>query len=301
MIELQGVTKRFGDLVAVHEVSFTARQGMVFGLLGPNGAGKSTTIRMIMNILAPDSGAILFGGKPLTEVDKERIGYLPEERGLYKKVTVNDMLIYLGELKGRSRNQLQPRIDSWLERFDLVEWKNKKIEELSKGMSQKVQFIGSVAHDPELLFFDEPFSGLDPVSSDMLRDQIIELGNSGKTILFSTHILDHAERICNDILIINKGKEVTRGSMEGVKDSHGTRSVIIEFDGEFAALDSLPMVKQAIRYPRYVEAELADGADSDELLAALVGRVSIRRFELVSPSLHKIFVDLVGKPVEEVA
>jgi ABC-2 type transport system ATP-binding protein len=301
MIELQHVTKRFGDLVAVNEVSFTARKGGVFGLLGPNGAGKSTTIRMIMNIIAPDQGTILFDGKPIAESDKERIGYLPEERGLYKKVTVNDMLTYLGELKGRTRTEIQPRIDYWLDRFELTGWKHKKIDELSKGMSQKVQFIGSIVHDPHLLFFDEPFSGLDPVSADLLRDTILELGRSGKTILFSTHILDHAERICNDIFIINKGREVISGTMEEIKDRHGTRTVIVEFDGDDAVVDGLPMVKSTIRYPRWIEAELADGADADEMLAALVGKVSIRRFELVSPSLHKIFVDLVGKPVEEVA
>lgn len=301
MIELQHVTKSFGDLVAVNDVSFTARKGGVFGLLGPNGAGKSTTIRMIMNILLPDRGSILFDGRPLAEADKERIGYLPEERGLYKKVTVNDMLTYLGELKGRNRSEIEPRIDEWLERFELGEWKHKKIDELSKGMSQKVQFIGSIVHDPELLFFDEPFSGLDPVSSDLLRDTILELGKSGKTILFSTHILDHAERICNDIFIINKGREVISGSMEDVKDRHGTRSVIVEFDGDDSVMDKLPMVKSIIRYPRWIEAELVEGADPDELLTALVGTVSVRHFEVVAPSLHKIFVDLVGRPAEEVA
>lgn len=301
MIELQHVTKRFGDLVAVNDVSFTAKKGTVFGLLGPNGAGKSTTIRMIMNILLPDTGIILFDGRPLAQTDKERIGYLPEERGLYKKVTVNDMLTYLGELKGKTRSEIAPRIDEWLGRFELSEWKHKKIDELSKGMSQKVQFIGSVIHDPQLLFFDEPFSGLDPVSSDLLRDTILELGKSGKTILFSTHILDHAERICNDIFIINKGNEIISGSMEAVKDRRGTRSVIVEFDGDDAVMDALPMVKSIIRYPRWIEAELADSADPDELLAALVGKVSIRRFEVVAPSLHKIFVDLVGRPAEEEA
>ncbi|MFP4443807.1 MAG: ABC transporter ATP-binding protein, partial [Spirochaetia bacterium] len=255
MIEVKSIKKSFGDLTAVSEVSFTANRNEIFGLIGPNGAGKSTTIRMIMNILAPDEGQILFDGNPIKEKDKERIGYLPEERGLYKKVKVNEMLIYLAKLKNADIQESQKRIDYWLDRFDLMQWKEAKIEELSKGMGQKVQFIASMAHDPELIFLDEPFAGLDPVSSDQLRDSILDLGKQGKTILFSTHIMEHAEKICSNIFLINKGREVISGRLEDVKDTHGKKSVIIEFDGNSDFVRDLTMVKKVITYPRYMEIE----------------------------------------------
>jgi len=300
MLEVRSVTKNFGDLTAVDAVSFTASPGQVYGLIGPNGAGKSTIIRMIMNILAPDTGEILFDGRSVREEDKSRIGYLPEERGLYKKVKLGEMLWYLADLKGADLKQGKENIDRWLERFELTEWKERKIEELSKGMTQKAQFIAAVAHDPEMMFFDEPFSGLDPVSTDMLRESIVEMGNHGKTVLFSTHNMESAERICSNIFIINKGREVISGGMSHIKDSYGSRSVILEFDGSADFISDLPEVKKMIRYPRWVEIELADPSSPDTLLTKLTGRISIRRFEVASPSLHKIFVDLVGKRPEEV-
>ncbi len=293
MIELRNVTKRFETVQAVGGISFTAEEGQIFGLLGPNGAGKSTTIRMIMNILAPDTGEILFSGRPIREEDKDRIGYLPEERGLYKKVKVGDMLAYFGALKGAEPARIRENIEYWLRKFDMTEWKDRKIMELSKGMGQKIQFIASIVHDPTYIFFDEPFSGLDPVSSDLLRQTIQELGERGKTILFSTHIMEQAEKICSKILLMNKGKEVISGTMESVKDRYGTRSVVIEFDGDGGFISGLPFVKHCITYPRYMEVELADDESPDRLLAALVNRISIRRFEIMSPSLHKIFIDLV--------
>jgi ABC-2 type transport system ATP-binding protein len=300
MLEVRSVTKNFGDLTAVDAVSFTASPGQVYGLIGPNGAGKSTIIRMIMNILAPDTGKILFDGRPVREEDKSRIGYLPEERGLYKKVKLGEMLWYLADLKGADLKQGKENIDRWLERFELTEWKERKIEELSKGMTQKAQFIAAVAHDPEMMFFDEPFSGLDPVSTDMLRESIVEMGNRGKTVLFSTHNMESAERICSNIFMINKGREVISGGMSHIKDFYGSRSVILEFDGSADFISDLPEVEKMIRYPRWVEIELADDSSPDKLLAKLTGRISIRRFEVASPSLHKIFVDLVGKQPEEV-
>ncbi|MFP4382460.1 MAG: ABC transporter ATP-binding protein [Spirochaetia bacterium] len=301
MIEVKSIKKSFGDLTAVSEVSFTANRNEIFGLIGPNGAGKSTTIRMIMNILAPDEGQILFDGNPIKEKDKERIGYLPEERGLYKKVKVNEMLIYLAKLKNADIQESQKRIDYWLDRFDLMQWKEAKIEELSKGMGQKVQFIASMAHDPELIFLDEPFAGLDPVSSDQLRDSILDLGKQGKTILFSTHIMEHAEKICSNIFLINKGREVISGRLEDVKDTHGKKSVIIEFDGNSDFVRDLTMVKKVITYPRYMEIELTDDGDPDVLLKKMVDNVSVRKFEITTPSLHKIFVDRVGKKPEEIS
>jgi ABC-2 type transport system ATP-binding protein len=299
MIEVKKICKQFGDLNAVNDVSFTAAPGKVFGLIGPNGAGKTTTIRMIMNILAPDSGSIMIDGHPLREQDKERIGYLPEERGLYKKVKVNDMLAYLGSLKGKDPQVIQDNIDYWLDRFALVDWKDHPIEELSKGMSQKVQFIASVCHDPQLILFDEPFAGLDPVSSDLLKESIIELGRKEKTILFSTHIMEHAERICHDIFLINNGAEVVSGSVGELKSRYGTNSVIMEFDGNGDFIGELPMVEQVIPYPRQVEVQLKPGGSSQELLQSIVGRVKLYRFEVATPSLHNIFVQLVGTNKEK--
>ncbi len=294
MVELRNVGKTFGSTVAVESVSFSARPGGVFGLIGPNGAGKSTTIRMIMNILEPDTGEVRFDGRKITENDKARIGYLPEERGLYKKVTVNEMLMYLARLKSADPTFAQKNIDAWLEKFDLLAWKNKKIEELSKGMSQKVQFIAAVAHDPDILFFDEPFSGLDPVSSDLLKNTIIEIGRQGKTILISTHVMDHAERICSEIFLMNRGTEVVSGPIHEVKSRYGRRSVTIEFDGDGSFMKTIPEVRGLNAFPRYTELELADGATGDDVLRRIVGRVSVKRFELTAPSLHKIFIDLVG-------
>ena len=290
------MTKQFGSVKAVDGVSFSADRGEIFGLIGPNGAGKSTTIRMIMNIIAPDSGEITFNGRPLTESDKPRIGYLPEERGLYRKLKVNDMLMYLGRLKRAADVQLQNALDEWLERFDLMGSKFQKISELSKGMSQKVQFIASVAHDPEILFFDEPFAGLDPVSVDTLREAIMDLRDRGKTILFSTHIMEQAEKLCNRLFLIDSGKRVVYGSLEEIKNAHGSNSIVVEFDGDSKIFDDVAGVASVSRFPRYVELGIEQGGTPDSILAQIVGRVSIRRFEVVAPSLHSIFVTLVGKP-----
>ena len=295
MIELRSVSKSFGQVKAVDEISFATREGEIFGLLGPNGAGKSTTIKMIMNILAPDSGSILFNGSPLREADKDRIGYLPEERGLYRKVKINEMLLYLASLKNADRSAAEKRLDEWLARFGLAEWKTRTPEALSKGMAQKVQFIASVLHDPEFLFLDEPFSGLDPVSTDVLREAVLELGSRGTTILFSTHNMEVAEKICSRILVIDHGREVISGSLADIKSRYGHNTVAVEFDGtiDFGSLSG--MVRNVSRFPRWVEMELVEGASPQALLKSLLGQVSVRRFEVVSPSLHRIFVELVGK------
>lgn len=294
MIELIDIKKHFENVKAVDGISFTAQQGEIFGLIGPNGAGKSTTIRMIMNIIAPDSGRILFNGKMIREEDKSLIGYLPEERGLYKKAKVSELLYYFASLKKRYRQDYKQNIDRWLQKFGLMDWKYKKVTELSRGMSQKVQFIASVAHDPQILFFDEPFSGLDPVSADLLLESILQLGKAGKTILFSTHIMEHAEKICNKIFLINRGREVISGTIGDVKDHYGRKSIIIEFSGDGEFMEKLPQVEHLIRYPRFVEIRLKEGSSPDELLKTIVNRISIRRFEIVAPSLHNIFVSLVN-------
>ena len=294
MIELRSVSRSFGAVKAVDSISFTAREGEIFGLLGPNGAGKSTTIKMITNILRPDSGEILFNGSRIRESDKDRIGYLPEERGLYRKVRINQMLLYLASLKNAHRAAAEKRLDEWLERFDLLEWKTRTPEALSRGMAQKVQFIAAVLHEPQLLFLDEPFSGLDPVSTDVLQEAVLELRSKGTTVLFSTHTMEVAEKICSRLLIIDHGRELVSGSLADIKSRYGHNTVVVEFDGtiDFSALSG--MVMSTARFPRWVELELSEGASPQALLRVLIGQVSVRRFEVVSPSLHGIFVDLVG-------
>jgi ABC-2 type transport system ATP-binding protein len=295
VIELRSVTKSYGPVKAVDKISFMTKAGEIFGLLGPNGAGKSTTIKMIVNILQADSGSILFNGNPISEADKDRIGYLPEERGLYRKVRINEMLLYLASLKNADPSAAEKRLDKWLSRFDLMDWKTRTPEALSKGMAQKVQFIASVLHDPEFLFLDEPFSGLDPVSTDVLREAVLELGSRGTTILFSTHNMEVAEKICSRLLIIDRGREVISGSLAEIKSRYGHNTVAVEFDGtlDFGSLSNL--VSSVSRFPRWVEMELAEGASAQTLLQRLVGQVSVRKFEVVSPSLHKLFVELVGE------
>jgi len=295
VLDVRDVEKSYADLRAVDGVSFTARPGEIFGLIGPNGAGKSTLIRMIMNIIGPDRGEILFDGRRVVEEDKNRIGYLPEERGLYRKVTVGTMLTYLAELKGLRRRASAPRILSWLERFGLGAWRDRKIEDLSKGMAQKVQIVASLLHDPAWLFFDEPFSGLDPVSTDTLREVILELGRGGATILFSTHNMEQAERICARILLIDRGREVLSGTLEEIKASHGANTAVIEFDGDGSFLDSCELVSAVTRYPRWVEVELASPPRPEDLLRLVAARLRVRRFELAAPSLHRIFVQKVGQ------
>ncbi len=294
MIELREVTKHYGSVPAVDGLSFQGEKGKITGIIGPNGAGKTTTIRMIMNIIAPDSGTILFDGRPLTDDDMESIGYLPEERGLYRKEKVHDLLLYLGQLKGKETEMLEASIDHWLNIFDLSDWKERKVEELSKGMAQKVQFISSVVHDPKIIFLDEPFSGLDPVSTDSMREVITDMAREGKTILFSTHIMEQAEKICDSILLLNKGKAVLYGPIEEIRRRAAGNSLIIEFSGDASFIRELPQVEKLVEYPKYIEILLTPDADTDALYAALAGRISIRRYELSSPSLHSLFVSLVG-------
>ncbi len=294
MITLENVNKRYESTVAVKNLNLTTASGEIFGILGPNGAGKSTTIKMIMNILAPDTGSILFDGKPITPKDRDLIGYLPEERGIYKKVTVREFITYLGVLKGKTPGELNPEIDRWLKYFGLFEWAEKKTQDLSKGMSQKVQFIASIIHNPSFIILDEPFSGLDPVSTDKLREAILELKNMGKTILFSTHIMEQAEKICSNILLMNKGDTIVQGNVSDIKQSMGHKSISIEFEGDGSFIKTMDEVEKVIEYPRFVEVELKDEKLSDEFLKKVINKVSVKRFEKLIPSLHKIFVDKVG-------
>jgi ABC-2 type transport system ATP-binding protein len=298
LVTVEHISKSYAEILAVDDLSFETRQGEIFGLIGPNGAGKSTTIRMIMNIIAPDSGRILFDGKALTEADKSKIGYLPEERGLYRKARLGEVLEYLAAIKGVKQAEARASIDAWLERFDLSGWKNRKVSELSKGMAQKAQFIGAVAHNPSVVLFDEPFSGLDPLAQDELLAVMVELKNKGATVLFSTHIMEHAEKICERLLLIDSGRAVFSGTMDEIKVKYGRNAVQLEFDGDASFVSGLDFVASVEAYPRWLEVELKEGTDPDQLFSTVAGRLSMRRFETVAPSLHKIFVRLVGKEAD---
>jgi ABC-2 type transport system ATP-binding protein len=297
MLEALSIRKTYRTVRAVDGLSFKARPGEVFGLIGPNGAGKSTTIRMVMGIIAPDSGELRFEGRAMGDTSRSRIGYLPEERGMYRKAKVGELLRYFAALKGAPPAAASARIRGWLERFDLGEWEGRKVEELSKGMAQKVQFIGSIAHEPDLVLFDEPFAGLDPVSQDLILEAMLDLKSSGKTVLVSTHVMEHAEKLCDRILMIDRGKEVTSGTLAEVKTRHGSDTVQVECDGDAAFVGALPCVAKVALWPRAFEARLAAGAEPDELYRALSGRLKVRRFEVLAPSLHSIFVELAARGV----
>jgi ABC-2 type transport system ATP-binding protein len=308
-IDVRRVVKRYAEHVAVRNLSLQVPTGTVYGLLGPNGAGKTTTIRMILDIIRPDEGTISLLGRPNGDRSVlDRLGYLPEERGLYKKMTVRHVLRFLAELKGVPRRDADRRIGEWLERLTLKtpekDWGEQKVDELSRGMQQKVQFIGTLLHDPDLVILDEPFSGLDPINAQALKDTVVELRRRGKTVIFSTHMMDNAERLCDAVCIIARGEKVLDGSVQTVKESHGGRTVALGLDR--AAMNGAgPDVDRVLADPafvaraddqnRLVEVELAAGADPQRFLRALVAAgAAITRFELVQPSLHQIFLERVG-------
>jgi ABC-2 type transport system ATP-binding protein len=295
VVELRNVTKRFDEFVAVNDLSFTVRQGTIFGFLGPNGAGKTTSIRMIVNITAPDEGEIKVLGEQVSPKIQQRIGYLPEERGLYKKMKVAEQLIFFACLKGVKTAEAAKRADEWLARMELSDWKNKTPVEMSKGMQQKVQVIATVLHDPDFLILDEPFSGLDPVSTELLKNVILDLKKQGKTIIFSTHQMQQVEQMCDDICLINRSKKVLGGSLKEVKRSFGRNTVKIDFEGEGAFLSD-DLIKRQNRYANYSEVLLQDGVDAQLVLQrAVAAGVRINHFELVEPSLNDIFIESVKK------
>jgi ABC-2 type transport system ATP-binding protein len=300
VLELDRVTKRFTGHVAVDALSLDVPGGVLFGLLGPNGAGKTTTIRVIMNIFAPDEGTVRLFGAPGTGHDHSaRIGFLPEERGLYPKMHVLDVLVFLAETKGVGRRAARARAAEWLERLGLGDWRLRKVSDLSKGMQQKVQFIATVLHDPDLVILDEPFSGLDPVNADVVRETMLELKRRGKTVVFSTHIMEHAEKLCDQLCIIAKGRKLVDGSLAEVKQQRGGRHVIVAFDGSQGAAERVfadrRLVAKVEDFGQYAELEIAAGADPQDILRALLeGGARLARFEIAAPTLHKIFVDLVG-------
>lgn len=293
-LRVENVTKRFGEFTAVDDLSFNVRAGRVFGFLGPNGAGKTTTIRMIVGITAPDEGKIeLFGSKMSSEL-QDKIGYLPEERGLYKKMKVQEQLRYFAALKDVSQKEADKRIDFWLERMRLSEWKTKKTSDLSKGMSQKIQFIATVLHDPDLLILDEPFSGLDPVNVEFLIEVIAELKAQHKTIIFSTHLMETAERLCDDIILINKSRKVIGGSLREVKESYSKNMIALRAVGGESVLQDETLVAKITEHADEKELVLAENADEQILLKRLLENgAKISKFEKIEPSLNDIFISVV--------
>ena len=295
-LTLDGVTKSFGDYTAVNGISLTVPRGSIYGFLGPNGAGKTTTIRMIMSILYPDAGSIEVLGHQNPEAVKDRLGYLPEEKGLYKKMRTAEIVSYFGRLKGLAAADAQRRARDLLTRFGLGDWVDKKCETLSKGMSQKVQILGTLIHEPELVILDEPFSGLDPVNVETVIELILHMKREGRTVIFSTHVMEQAEKLCDFILLINQGKKVLDGPLSAVK-SGGPRTIIIDYDGDGAVFRGLPRVTRVNDSGKHAELTLEDGASAQELLKTLVDRITIRRFDTREPSLHEIFVRAVGGTV----
>jgi len=294
-LSLHQVSKSFGEKKAVDGLDLEIQAGEIHGLLGPNGAGKTTTIRMALNIYAPDTGTVrLFGGPP-SQQTADRIGYMPEERGLYTKMKVHDLLVFLAALKGLTVREAKPRIGRWLERMDLADRRDNRVQDLSKGMQQKIQFIATILHDPELIVLDEPFSGLDPINTNMLKNIMVELRQAGRTIIFSTHIMEQAERLCDSICLINGGRKVLEGSLVSVKGRYGHNAVALAYEGDGSFLRTHDLVRSVNDYNSYVEVRLADGADPQRLLADLVGRLRVKRFEIVEPSLHDIFIQRVGE------
>ena len=293
-LRVSNVTKRFGEFTAVRNLSFDVRAGRVFGFLGPNGAGKTTTIRMIVGITAPDEGTIELFGEHMSHNLQNRIGYLPEERGLYKKMKVVDQLRYFAELKGVPRNQAEQKIDFWLERMGLSEWKTKKTTDLSKGMQQKIQFVSTVLHDPDLLILDEPFSGLDPVNVEFMIDVLSEFRTENKTVIFSTNLMETAERLCHDILLINRSEKVIGGSLRQVKEGYVKNLIALRGEKIDRVLSDRSLVAKVVSHADEVEVHLNDGTDPQQLLRRLIDDgARIERFERVEPSLNDIFIEKV--------
>ena len=302
-LDVSDVTKRYGDTLAVDDVSFEAEPGRILGLLGPNGAGKTSTIRMITYIAVPDAGAVRYDGREVGPWSQQRMGYLPEESGLYDRLRVKEQLVYLGTLKGLSRADAAEQADYWLDRFDATDWADMKTEELSKGMQQKIQFIATLLHDPSLLIFDEPFSGLDPINADLLRNIILELRREDRTILFASHRMEQVEQLCDDICLMAGGEVVLQGALRDIKEQFGTNTLVLEFDGPDTFIDELAeagRVRVNTRSAHRAELTLADDTDARTVLDLALDRTDdVYRYERVAPPLNEIFVDTVGEAEAE--
>jgi ABC-2 type transport system ATP-binding protein len=297
IVELQHVRKAYDTKIAVADLSFSIEPGRMFGLLGPNGSGKTSSIRMMIGITVPDSGTVSLFNEPFKRDSLNRVGYLPEERGLYKKMKVMDQLIFLGQLHGLDATTASKRAHVWCERMEITEAIPKKTEELSKGMQQKIQFIAALLHEPDLIIMDEPFSGLDPVNAILLMDTLVDLRKDGKAILFSTHRMDQVEKLCDEIALINRGNLVLSGGMREVKSRYPRNRVQMEFEGSDAFLKHASIV-EAKNYSGHAEIKLRDGSDAQHLLAEALSMASVSRFEVMEPTLEEIFIEAVGENVD---
>ncbi|MBA1341631.1 MAG: Trehalose/maltose import ATP-binding protein MalK [ANME-2 cluster archaeon] len=293
ILELENVSKSYSNKQIIDNISFSVDQGEIFGLLGPNGAGKTTTLRMMLDIIKPESGNIKVFGKELDPDSKDRIGYLPEERGLYKKSRVIELLVYLAQLKGMTKTLAMENTVNLLQSVEMLEHKDKKIEELSKGMQQKIQFIATIIHDPDLIVVDEPFSGLDPVNTQIIKNILLEQKKSGKTIILSTHMMEQAEVMCDRILMINNGMVVLNGKVGDIKNEHRNNSIFLEFEGNLSSLEGLDRIEKIIRHGTYIEIFIKEGHDVKSLIEDIVPRVRVLRLEQSTPSLNEIFIKIV--------
>jgi ABC-2 type transport system ATP-binding protein len=298
---LKGIRKAFAGHVAVKDFSLEVPRQCIFGLLGPNGAGKTTTLRMIMDILGPDAGTIEILGQPANHAARDRIGYMPEERGLYPRMVLEEQLVFMAAIKGVPKRQALERLSPWLERLSLAEWRKRKTNELSKGMQQKAQFIATVLHQPDVLIVDEPMSGLDPVGMDVMREALIDMRRAGTTIVLSSHQMETVERLCDRVALIHRGEKILDGSVSEVKARHGKNTVALAFEGDGSFIETLPGVAKVTDFGQYLEVRLQDGTDPQPLLQEAVKRLKLRRFEIVEPSLHDIFVETVTGHGKEMA
>ncbi len=291
LIQLENVRKQFGNFTAVDDISFSIEKSCIYGLLGPNGAGKTTTLRMIMDIIAPDSGKITFSENRQIRNFLDRIGYLPEERGLYRKMKVRDVVLFIAELKGMRKSDAMVEIEKWIVQMQLNEWIDKRVDQLSKGMAQKIQFITTVIHNPELIILDEPFSGLDPINMTLLKDMMLELRDNGATIIFSTHVMEQVEKLCDSICLIHQGSILLEGELRTIKQRFGKSSVEIEYIGSIDPIRDSQWIQDCNDFGQYAEIKLKTPEDYRPFLRELVDKkVDVTRFELMEPTLHDIFV-----------
>lgn len=299
ILTLDHVYKSFNSVHAVQDLSLDLPPGIIFGLLGPNGAGKTTTIRMIMDIIIPDKGKILIMDELNSQKMRDQVGYLPEERGLYRKMKIGELLTFLAEMKELKPAQSKKRIDYWLERFELSDWKDKKAEELSRGMQQKVQFISTIIHEPNLIILDEPFTGLDPINSELVKNVMLEQKERGATIIFSTHLMDQVEKLCDSICLINEGKSVLSGELKRIKKNFRRNSIRMEFNGDAKFLIDTTLVQKFKQNDDYTEVYPAENKSIQNILQVAIKEVEISKFEVMEPSLHEIFIETVTKKKKE--
>lgn len=294
-LEVKNLSKSFGDVKAVDDASFVVPEGSIFGLIGRNGAGKTTTIRMMMNIYMPDEGEVILRGTQVGQEFRNKVGYLPEERGLYKKMKVLDLLMFFAEIKGKSGEAVKTKAMEYLEKFSLADRKDSKVEDLSKGNQQKIQFIATILHDPEFIILDEPFAGLDPINTDLLKDIILQLKKTGKVIIFSTHLMDFAERMCDHIAMIDRGKIILSGSLKELKERYGQRNISLKYDGDISFLEGNAMIEKMTDFGHATGIRVKDPSQAQDILKLLVEKnIIVKSFNANEISLQEIFVEQAG-------